>query len=117
MLAVLAFLTAASPALGQSLTSFERQMLELSGHFGTMHHLSQICESENVQIWRDNMLELMRLEDPSRDQRQRMSERFNGAYGEVEQRFPTCTADARNYAQQLGQDGAALSTAMARSLR
>ena len=74
-------------------------------------------DGDNVQIWRDSMLELLRLEDPSRDQRGRMSRRFNDAYGEVEERFPRCTSDARRYAQQLGDDGADLTDEMARSLR
>lgn len=115
--AVLFVLFFAMPAGAQSLTPFERQLLELAGHFGTMHHLNQICESDNVQIWRDSMLELLRLEDPSREQRQRMSLRFNNAYSEVEQRFPTCTQDARRYTQQLGNEGAELSETMAQSLR
>jgi len=116
-LAVLAILFVPASGLAQSLTPFERQMLELAGHFGTMHHLNQICESDNMQIWRDSMLELLRLEDPSRVQRERMSRRFNDAYGEVEERFPRCTSDARRYAQQLGQDGANLTDEMAQSLR
>ncbi len=105
------------PVSAQSLTQFERELLNLAGHFGTMHHLNQICEHEDVQIWRDSMLELLRLEAPSREQRNRMSQRFNAAYNEVEQRFPSCTADARSYAQGLATDGAELANAMAQSLR
>jgi len=107
----------ALPAQAQSMTAFERDLLSLSGHFGTMHHLNQVCEHDNVQIWRDSMLELLRLEDPSREQRNRMSQRFNDAYNEVEQRFPSCTPDARAYAGQLSSEGAGLASRMAFSLR
>ena len=107
----------ALPLSAQSLTQFERGLLNLSGHFGTMHHLIQICEHDEVQIWRDSMLELLRLEDPSREQRNRMSQRFNDAYNEVEQRFPSCTADARRYAQRLAGEGADLASVMAQSLQ
>jgi len=104
-------------AAAQSLTAFERDLLNLAGDFGTMHHLTQICEHQNEQVWRDNMLELLRLEDPSRDQRNRMSQRFNDAYNEVEQRFPSCTPEARAYASQLAGEGASLASRMALSLR
>ncbi len=107
----------AAPAGAQVLTPFERDLLSLSGHFGTMHHLTQICENDNVQIWRDNMLELMRLENPSREQRNRMSQRFNDAYNEVVERFPSCTPDARAYAGRLARDGADLANRMAQVLR
>ncbi len=117
IIAAMLVLFAVAPAAAQSLTPFERQVLELAGHFGTMHHLNQICESDSVQIWRDSMLELLRLEEPSREQRAAISQRFNDAYGEVVERFPACTSDARGYAMQLGNDGAALTDAMARSLR
>ncbi len=100
----------------QSQARFEREVLNLAGHFGTMHHLNQICEHEDVQIWRDSMMELLRLEAPSRDQRNRMSQRFNDAYNEVEQRFPTCTGEARSYAQRLAREGAELAETMAQSL-
>jgi uncharacterized protein (TIGR02301 family) len=104
-------------AAAQSLTAFERDLLSLAGHFGTMHHLTQICENRSDQIWRDNMLELLRLENPSREQRNRMSQRFNDAYNEVEQRFPTCTGEARAYASRLAREGADLASRMAFSLR
>ena len=91
--------------------------MSLAGHFGTMHHLTQICEHDDVQIWRDSMLELLRLEAPSREQRNRMSQRFNDSYNEVEVRFPTCSSEARAYAGRLGQEGAALANRMAQSLR
>jgi len=107
----------ALPAQAQTLTAFERDLLALAGQFGTMHHLVQICEHDGVQIWRDSMLELLRLEDPSRDQRNRMSERFNDAYSEVVQRFPACTPDARAYSVQLAQEGASLASRMAQTLR
>ncbi len=104
-------------ALAQALTPFERDLLNLAGHFGTMHHLTQICEHEGDQVWRDNMLELLRLENPGREQRNRMSQRFNDAYNEVEQRFPTCTPEARSYASQFAAEGAQLASRMALTLR
>ncbi len=115
-LTILALLLAL-PASAQSLTPFERQMLEMAGNFGSMHHLAQICDGEHNQMWRDSMLELIRLENPSREQRQRMGERFNDAYNEVSERFPYCDNPARRYTAQLADDGAALSDRMANSLR
>ncbi len=106
-----------APASAQSLTPMERQMLELAGDFGTMHHLAQICEGEQVQVWRDYMLELIRLENPSRDQRQRMGQRFNDSYNEVAERFPNCSGTARNFAARHAQESAALADQMAASLR
>jgi len=107
----------ALPASAQTLTPFERDLLSLSGHFGTMHHLTQTCESETVQIWRDSMLELLRLEDPSREQRNRMSQRFNDAYQEVVQRFPSCSPEARAFSARFASEGAGLATRMAQTLR
>ena len=68
-------------------------------------------------IWRDSMLELLRLEDPSREQRNRMSQRFNDAYSEVVERFPACTPEARAYSSQLAREGASLASRMAQALR
>lgn len=117
VLTVALALSFALPAGAQTLTPLERQMLEMAGNFGTMHHLTQICEGEQHQEWRDSMLELIRLEDPSREQRQRMGERFNDAYHEVAERFPRCDGAARAYAGQLAREGAALAEQMASALR
>lgn len=117
LILVVSLMAGTGVARAQSMTAFERDLLSLSGHFGTMHHLTQICGSDNVQIWRDSMLELLRLESPGREQRNRMSQRFNDAYNEVERRFPACTGEARSYADQLARDGASLAGRMAMSLR
>ena len=106
----------AMPAAAQT-NAFDRQLMELAGHFGTLHHLTQICEHEDNQIWRDAMLELISIEAPSRDQRNRMSERFNSTYHEVEQRFPSCSREARAYAADLSRAGASLTREMAARLR
>lgn len=95
---------------------YQSQLLELSGILGQLHHLRGECVSGERQLWRDNMMELVRLENPPVTRKDEMVEGFNSAYARARTRYPACNKQAGRVAIELAEDGELLSRAIARNV-
>lgn len=102
------------PSLDQG--RYQVQLLELSGILGQLHHLRGECVSGERQLWRDNMMELVRLENPPVARKDEMVEGFNSAYARARTRYPACNKQAGRVAIELAEDGEILSRAIARNV-
>lgn len=116
LLLVLASALAAAPAAAQD-TEFGVRVKALAETLGAVHYLRGLCTNDEQTIWRDAMMELIRLEEPSRAQRQEMTRRFNQGYHSARDRFPRCTRDAEREAERLAAEGAQTAAELARALR
>lgn len=95
---------------------YQGQLLELAGILGQLHHLRGDCVSGERQLWRDNMMELVRLENPPVTRKDEMVEGFNSAYARARTRYPACNKQAARMAIELAEDGELLSRAIARNV-
>jgi uncharacterized protein (TIGR02301 family) len=96
--------------------SYQSRILRLSEILGALHSVRTHCESSGDSHWRDRMMELIRLEHPSTDERNAMIERFNAGYAAADGRFSSCTDAARAYAATLAREGQDLSRTLAQSV-
>jgi uncharacterized protein (TIGR02301 family) len=110
-------LTGAPPTSAQeTLAPYQRQLISLSQILGTVHHIRSLCRRGEETVWRDAMMDLIRLEDPSQETRERMVRSFNEAYHEARARYPSCSSAAEAEARRLAGEGERLVATMAAQL-
>lgn len=105
--------TAVAPASGDT---YLGRLLRLSEILGNLHSVRTLCEPSGDTHWRDRMMELIRLERPSTDQRNAMIEQFNTGYAAANAKFSACTDAARAYAATLAREGQSISQRLAQSV-
>ncbi len=116
---------AAAPAVAQSAPAESEdyrarieRLVSLSRIFGEMHHLRRMCApARESDVWRERMKNLVALEEPSFDIRDRMVAAFNDGYRAATNRFDACTRDAEDVAAARAAEGGALVAALAAPLR
>lgn len=95
---------------------YQDQLLELSHILGKLHHLRGNCVSGERQLWRDNMMELVRLENPPSVRKNEMVAGFNRAYETAKRQYPSCSRAASREAIALAGEGEQLSSALANNV-
>jgi len=107
----------ATPSLQRSGgASTESQLLQLAGLLGTMQMVQSLCSPQDQDFWRERMQEMIRLEKPSREQQNALINAFNAGYNQAQDKFTTCTAEARTLATDTAHKGEALAQALANAI-
>ena len=98
----------AGPGYGQTDTH-QVQISRLSEILGALHHLREICGNNERQLWRNQMVELLEIEDPDSLLRSRMTEAFNRGFNDFRRTYSTCTASAKTVSTRFFQEGGRIS--------
>ena len=98
----------ASPVYGQTDTH-QIQISRLSEILGALHHLREICGNNERQLWRDQMVELLEIENPNSLLRARMTEAFNRGFNDFRRTYSTCTVSAKTVSTRFFQEGGRIS--------
>ena len=107
----------ATPSLQRSTgASTESQLLQLAGLLGTMQMVQSLCSPQDQDFWRERMQEMIRLEKPSREQQNVLINAFNGGYNDAQNKFTTCTTEARTLATDTAQRGEALAQSLSNAI-
>lgn len=72
---------------------YQQQMERLAEIMGSLYFLQPLCQ-ENPQDWRTEMAELINLDQPDEDRRQRLAGAFNGGYTAYARVYRICTVSA-----------------------
>ena len=93
-------ITAAARVLGLSITPaaaidppYQEQMERLSEILGSLYFLQPLCQP-GVEDWRVQMAELIALDQPDEDRRQRLAGAFNDGYQAYSRLYRVCTVSA-----------------------
>ncbi|MEL7048366.1 MAG: TIGR02301 family protein [Pseudomonadota bacterium] len=105
---VLASATAASAQQGRS-KPYDTELMRLSEILGAVHYLRELCGSEDGQLWRDQMNELITAEGSSALRRARLTRRFNQGYRSYSRTYNVCTASARTAIERFIAEGVNIS--------
>ena len=73
---------------------YQRQMERLSEIMGSLYYLQPLCEAGS-EDWRTQMSELIALDEPDDDRRQRLAGAFNGGYTAFSRFHRQCTPASR----------------------
>jgi uncharacterized protein (TIGR02301 family) len=120
--AVLITGAAAMPAAAQGTVAssetkpYDERLLRLSEILGAVHYLRELCGSNDGQLWRDRMRELMDAEGSSALRRARLTRSFNNGYRSYSRTYNSCTASAQTAINRFLSEGAELADAMMKSV-
>lgn len=87
---------------------YDDKLAELAETLGALHLLRPLCGAPEAQTWRDQMNAVLEAEQPSRERRQRLVDRFNQAYRGLASVHHSCTPAARTLAEIYRKRGEAL---------
>ncbi len=87
----------------------QSDLVALSAVFGELHHIRRQCDPRREgDIWRERMKQLVELEGPQPAAREEMVAAFNKGYRNAQQRFRTCSRNARDQAATRAALGEAI---------
>lgn len=90
---VFALLLAAGPAHAVD-PPYQGEMERLSEILGSLYFLGPLCRPENPTDWRVQASDLIGLDEPDEDRRQRLAGAFNAGYEAYSRFYRVCTISA-----------------------
>ena len=94
LLALALLLTAALPRPVLAVDPpYEPQMERLAEVLGSLYFLNPLCK-EGATDWREQLSELVRLDQPDEDRQQRLYGAFNSGYAAYSRLYRSCTPSA-----------------------
>ncbi|WP_240232500.1 TIGR02301 family protein [Devosia lacusdianchii] len=79
---------------------YQRQMERLAEIMGSLYFLQPLCQAGTTD-WRAQMADLIALDEPDEDRRQRLAGAFNGGYTAFARFHRACTPAAREALTRL----------------
>ncbi len=79
---------------------YQAEMERLSEILGSLYFLQPLC-GQNEADWRQQVGELIALDEPDEDRRQRLAGAFNGGFGAYARLYRTCTPSAEEAVTRL----------------
>ncbi len=71
--------------------AYENQMLRLSEILGALHYLRDLCGANEGQLWRDQMQNMLKQEEPTAERRALLIARFNRGFRGFQETYRECT--------------------------
>lgn len=88
---------------------YDEKLAELAEVLGALHHLRPLCGATGeTQTWREQMHAVLEAEQPSRERRLRLIDRFNQSYRSLAAVHRSCTPAARLLAEGCRKRGEVL---------
>lgn len=85
---------------------YQAQMQRLAEVLGSLYFLQPLCGFEE-EDWRQQMADLIALDEPDEDRRQRLAGAFNAGYEGYARFYRSCTPSAREAMTRLLREGEA----------
>lgn len=86
---------------------YQPQMERLAEILGSLYFLAPICDHREID-WRDQVAELIALDEPDQDRRSRLVGAFNAGYEAYARSYRTCTPSASAAIELLLSEGETL---------
>ncbi len=74
---------------------YDQKLYRLSEILGAVHYLRELCGSNDKQLWREKMEELLNSEATTALRRANLSRRFNRGYRGYSRTYRGCTSSAQ----------------------
>ncbi|HEV2514847.1 MAG TPA: TIGR02301 family protein [Devosia sp.] len=99
-IAVVVLLLAVAPARAID-PPYQAEMERLSEILGSLYFLNPLCKPDARSDWRSEMADLIALDEPDDDRRQRLSGAFNSGYEAYARLYRVCTVSAEQAMSRL----------------
>jgi uncharacterized protein (TIGR02301 family) len=95
---------------------YDDKLLRLSEILGAVHYLRELCGSNDGQLWRDRMKDLMNAEGSSALRRAKLTRSFNDGYRSYSRTYYSCTASAQTAINRFLTEGAEIADTLVKSV-
>jgi uncharacterized protein (TIGR02301 family) len=99
-IAVVVLLLAAAPARAID-PPYQAEMERLSEILGSLYFLNPLCKPSAKSDWRGEMADLIALDEPDDDRKQRLTGAFNSGYEAYARLYRVCTVSAEQAMSRL----------------
>lgn len=99
-IALIALLLAVAPARAID-PPYQAEMERLSEILGSLYFLNPLCKPSASSDWRGEMADLIALDEPDDDRRQRLTGAFNAGYEAYARLYRVCTISAEQAMSRL----------------
>ncbi len=115
-----AFLFGASPIVAVAQPSemkpYDEKLVRLSEILGAVHYLRELCGSNDGQLWRERMRDLVEGEGSSPMRRAKLTKSFNDGYRSYSRTYQSCTPTAKIAINRFLTEGAQLADGLVRTV-
>jgi len=80
---------------------YQAEMERLSEILGSLYFLNPLCKPDTGSDWRGEMADLIALDEPDDDRRQRLTGAFNAGYEAYARLYRVCTVSAEQAMSRL----------------
>lgn len=108
--------TATTMAAAQDTKPYDEKLMRLSEILGAVHYLRELCGSNEGQLWRDRMKELVDAEGSSALRRATLTRSFNQGYQSYSRTYRACTPSAQTAISKFLNEGTEISEGLVRSI-
>lgn len=118
-LALGAVVVLAGPAAAQSTADskpYDDRLLRLSEILGAVHYLRELCASNDGQLWRERMREILDAEGSTPLRRARLTRSFNNGYNSYGRTYKFCTPSAQTTITRFMAEGAQIADTLVRTI-
>ncbi|MFA5900409.1 MAG: TIGR02301 family protein [Hyphomicrobium sp.] len=95
---------------------YDDRLMRLSEILGAVHYLRELCGSDEGQLWRDRMNELIQSEGTSALRKAKLTRSFNKGYQSYSRTYNTCSPSAQNVINRFVTEGASIADTLVRSV-
>jgi uncharacterized protein (TIGR02301 family) len=95
---------------------YDDRLMRLSEVLGAVHYLRELCGSNDGQMWRDRMKELMDAEGSTALRRARLTRSFNNGYRSYSRTYNSCTPSAQTAIARFLGEGAEIADTLTKSV-
>lgn len=99
-IALVALLLAVAPARAVD-PPYQAEMERLSEILGSLYFLNPLCKPSAGSDWRGEMADLIALDEPDDDRKQRLTGAFNAGYEAYARLYRVCTVSAEQAMSRL----------------
>lgn len=104
---------APAPAIDTREPPYQKKLERLSEILGALNYLRPLCRSEDGQLWRQQMSQIVDSEGATPERRDRLVAAFNRGFSAFAETHRTCTVTAVVAAERLRQEGTQLTDEIA----
>lgn len=95
---------------------YDDKLNRLSEILGAVHYLRELCGSNDGQLWRDRMREIMEGEGASALRRAMLTRSFNNGYRSYSRTYQTCSPTAQTAISRFLAEGLQLADGLVKSV-
>lgn len=105
------------PAAAQSEGKpYDERLSRLAEILGAVHYLRELCGSNDGQLWRDRMREILDGEGSSASRRAKLTRSFNNGYRGYSRTYQTCSPTAQTAINRFMVEGVQIADALVKSV-